>query len=142
MKRPTIVGCMIFLLFPDRRAGETSAIDNRRGMVTRSGLIITGASRGIGAATARLAGQNGYKVVVNYVRDEAAANSVVSDIRDSGGTAIAVRADIARKDDILNLFETADAEVGPIVGLVNNAGITGPIGLRLCNRVSAYDSAS
>jgi len=111
-------------------------------MVTRSGLIITGASRGIGAATARLAGQNGYKVVVNYVRDEAAANSVVSDIRDSGGTAIAVRADIARKDDILNLFETADAEVGPIVGLVNNAGITGPIGLRLCNRVSAYDSAS
>lgn len=92
------------------------------------GLIITGASRGIGAATARLAGQRGYAVCVNYVRDRASADSVVSDIAKTGGSAIAVKADTANDREVARLFDQAEHEVGPLVGLVNNAGITGPIG--------------
>ncbi|HEX5595595.1 MAG TPA: SDR family NAD(P)-dependent oxidoreductase, partial [Micromonosporaceae bacterium] len=63
-------------------------------------LLITGASRGIGAATARLAAQRGYRVCVNYRRDESAAKTVVKEITDAGGTAIAVQADIGRTGDV------------------------------------------
>ncbi len=90
-------------------------------------LIVTGASRGIGAACARLAAQRGYKVCVNYARDEAAAQRVVGDIRAQGGTAVAVRADIADREEIRRLFETVDRELGTVTALVNNAGITGPL---------------
>ncbi len=88
-------------------------------------LIVTGGSRGIGAAAARLAGRNGYKVAVNYRADRAQADAVVKDIEKAGSRAIAIAGDVADEGAILNLFETAERELGPITGLVNNAGITG-----------------
>jgi len=88
-------------------------------------LVITGASRGIGAATARLAGTRGFAVAVNYVRDQAAANAVVADIVSTGGRACAIQADVASEADIVRLFETAERSLGPIGALVNNAAITG-----------------
>jgi NAD(P)-dependent dehydrogenase (short-subunit alcohol dehydrogenase family) len=92
----------------------------------RSGtLIVTGASRGIGAATARLAGQRGYSVAVNFNRGEAEAKKVAKEIVDAGGRALPVHADVSREQDILTLFHTAERELGPITALVNNAGITG-----------------
>jgi NAD(P)-dependent dehydrogenase (short-subunit alcohol dehydrogenase family) len=88
-------------------------------------LIITGASRGIGAATARLAGARGFAVAVNFVRDQAAANTMVEDIVSAGGRACAIQADVGSEPDILRLFETAERSLGPIRALVNNAAITG-----------------
>lgn len=88
-------------------------------------VIVTGGSRGIGAAIARLAGARGYSVALSFARDAAAAESVVQDISRCGGRAVAVRADVAQERDILNLFQTTDRELGQILGLVNNAGITG-----------------
>lgn len=93
-----------------------------------SGLIVTGGSRGIGAATARLAARRGFRVCVNYTRDAAAADAVVAAIRAAGGTAVAVRADVAAEADVRRLFDAAEAEIGPVDALVNNAGTTGPIG--------------
>jgi NAD(P)-dependent dehydrogenase (short-subunit alcohol dehydrogenase family) len=84
-------------------------------------LIVTGASRGIGAAVAVLAGRQGWRVAVNYARDLPAALTVVATIREAGGMAEAIQGDLSREADILNLFQTAEA----ILGLVNNAGITG-----------------
>ena len=86
-------------------------------------MIITGASRGIGAATARLAGEQGYAVCVNYRRDSDSAAKVVADIEKAGGRAVAVAGDVAREEDILRLFETVDAELGTLDVLVNNAGV-------------------
>ena len=88
-------------------------------------LIVTGGSRGIGAAIARLAGASGYGVAVNYCTGEAEARAVVSEIAGAGGRAIAIRADVSREEDIVQMFETAERELGPITALVNNAGITG-----------------
>jgi NAD(P)-dependent dehydrogenase (short-subunit alcohol dehydrogenase family) len=88
-------------------------------------LIVTGGSRGIGAAIARLAGTHGYGVVVNFANDQAAANRVVGDIVTANGRAIAVQADISKEADILQLFQRAEREMGTIVALVNNAAITG-----------------
>jgi NAD(P)-dependent dehydrogenase (short-subunit alcohol dehydrogenase family) len=88
-------------------------------------LIVTGGSRGIGAAIARLAGSRGYSVSVNYRDNEAAAQRVVTEIRSSGSCAIAIRADIALETDIIRLFRETEEELGPIFGLVNNAGVTG-----------------
>jgi len=85
--------------------------------------IITGASRGIGAATALLAAERGYAVCVNYLRNRAAANAVVHAIECSGGRAIAVAADVAVEADVLRLFESVDKTWGPLTALVNNAGI-------------------
>ena len=86
-------------------------------------MIVTGGSRGIGAATARLAGERGYAVCVNYRRDAKAAAAVVADIEKAGSQALAVAGDMASEKDILNLFETCDAELGTPKALVNNAGI-------------------
>jgi NAD(P)-dependent dehydrogenase (short-subunit alcohol dehydrogenase family) len=86
-------------------------------------VIITGASRGIGAATARLAASRGYLVGVNYRLNKAAADSVVSSITSAGGRAMAVQADIAIEAEVVRLFETCDRELGKLTGLVNNAGI-------------------
>lgn len=94
-------------------------------------LLVTGASRGIGAATAILAGQHGYSVCVNYHRNRAAADRVVQRICDAGSTAIAVQADVGIEADVMRLFEACDA-VGRLDGLVNNAGI-----LDLQSRVEA-----
>lgn len=85
--------------------------------------LITGASRGIGAATARLAAKHGWAVVVNYLANEAAAQGVVDTIRADGGTAIAVQGDVASEADILAMFQAVDTELGRISALVNNAGV-------------------
>ncbi|HVH27837.1 MAG TPA: SDR family oxidoreductase [Vicinamibacterales bacterium] len=86
-------------------------------------VLITGASRGIGAATARLAAQSGYAVCVNYHRNVTAAEAVVADVRAAGSRAVAVGADVAVEDDVVRLFETCDQELGGLTALVNNAGI-------------------
>lgn len=88
--------------------------------------IITGASRGIGAATARVLARKGYQVCVNYRRDENAANAVVSELISYGAKAIAVQADISKENDVVRLFEVVDQELGPVTALVNNAGILLP----------------
>jgi len=89
-------------------------------------LIVTGASRGIGAATARMAGARGYDVAVNYMRDDAGAAAVVGDIKAAGRRAVAVQGDMGSDDDVARLFETVDRELGVLSGLVNNAGIIQP----------------
>lgn len=86
-------------------------------------ILITGGSRGIGAATARLAAERGFSVCVNYRANQEAAKAVVSAIERADGRAIAVAADVSVESDVLRLFETVDAELGPITALVNNAGI-------------------
>lgn len=86
-------------------------------------IVITGGSRGIGAATARLAAVQGYAVCISYVRDRAAAADVVNAIEAGGGEAIAVQADVASETDVVKLFETVDRSLGRIKALVNNAGI-------------------
>lgn len=86
-------------------------------------LLITGASRGIGAATAHLAATHGYHVCVNYRADENAAKEIVRQINASGGKAFAIQADVSLESDVLRLFQTIDRDVGPIAALVNNAGI-------------------
>ena len=88
-------------------------------------LIITGGSAGIGAAVARLAATRGYAIAINYSRDDAAAFAVVAEIGALGGSAIAVRGDVAHEADVRALFATATRELGPVTALVNNAGITG-----------------
>lgn len=86
-------------------------------------LVVTGGSRGIGAATARLAGESGYAVCVNYLRNEPAASALAHEICDAGGHAVCVQADVAREDEVMRLFEQVDATLGPVAALVNNAGI-------------------
>ncbi|OKI99971.1 SDR family oxidoreductase [Kitasatospora sp. CB01950] len=85
-------------------------------------LVITGGGRGIGAATALLAGERGYRVCVNYRADAASAEGIVERIRAVGGTAVAVQADVSRTAEVERLFETAERELGPLTALVNNAG--------------------
>jgi len=90
--------------------------------------IVTGATRGIGAAVARLLGRHGYRVCVNYRAGREAAESVAADIVQAGGEGLAVQADVADKDAVRRLFETVDDQLGPLTALVNNAGIHGPRG--------------
>ena len=85
-------------------------------------LVVTGGSRGIGAATSLLAADAGYAVVVNYAGNVEAAEAVVATIRAKGGEAIAVRGDVSSSDDVEHIFRAAD-RLGPLTGLVNNAGI-------------------
>ena len=86
-------------------------------------LLITGASRGIGAATALLAAQKGWAVAVNYANQAAAADSVVKHIQAAGGTAMAVQADVGDEAQVMRMFAEVDAKLGRISGLVNSAGI-------------------
>ena len=86
-------------------------------------LIVTGGSRGIGAATARIAGRRGYAVCVNFLKNKAAAKQIVDKINADGGQAIAVGADISKEEEVLELFSTVDDRLGKISALVNNAGI-------------------
>ena len=85
-------------------------------------LVVTGGSRGIGAATARLAAERGYGVIVNYAGNVTAAESVCHGIISAGGAAVAVRGDVASPEDVEHIFRAAD-RMGRLVGLVNNAGI-------------------
>ncbi|EKM0372362.1 SDR family oxidoreductase [Cronobacter turicensis] len=85
--------------------------------------LVTGGSRGIGRATALLLAQQGYSVVVNYHTNDAAAQSVVDEIRLVGGTAQAIRADVSDEAQVVTMFEQIDYSMGPLDALVNNAGI-------------------
>lgn len=86
-------------------------------------LIVTGGSRGIGAATARLAAQRGYAVCVNYAQDRIAAQSITDEIKEKGGQAIAVACDISSEPEVVRLFESVDKAFGRVTDLVNNAGV-------------------
>lgn len=86
-------------------------------------LLVTGGSRGIGAATALLAAQQGWAVAVNYSNNSLAADEVVRRIRAGGGNAITVQADVADEAQVLRMFEKVDAKLGRLTGLVNNAGV-------------------
>lgn len=86
-------------------------------------LLITGGSRGIGAACARLAARAGWNVAVNFTRDAAAAQAVVAEVQALGRRALAVQADVAEEDQVLAMFARVDVELGPLRGLVNNAGV-------------------
>jgi len=99
-------------------------------------VIVTGASRGIGAATARLAGQRGYSVCVNYRTNREAADGVVKAIEASGARAVAVAADVSIEADVVKLFQTCDRTLGPATALVNNAGV-----LEAQMRVEQMDAA-
>lgn len=85
--------------------------------------LITGASRGIGAATALLAARQGYAVAVNYCKNQTAAARIVSQIQDAGGTATAFQADVSRESEVAALFARIDRHWGRLDSLVNNAGI-------------------
>ena len=98
--------------------------------------LVTGGSRGIGAATARLAAARGYAVCVNYLADAGAADAVVGSIRDAGGTAAAVQGDVGVEADVVRLFATCDRALGRVTALVNNAGV-----LETQMRVEAMDAA-
>ena len=88
-------------------------------------LIVTGGSRGIGAAVAQQAGQQGYRVAVNYQRDRASADKVVAAIEAKGGQGVAIAGDVSRYEDIVRLFDETERLLGPVTHFVNNAGITG-----------------
>ena len=99
-------------------------------------LLITGASRGIGAATAQLAARRGYSICVNYRRNREAAERVVKAIEAAGAKAIAVAADVSVEADVMRLFEACDSALGTFGALVNNAGI-----LETQMRVETMDAA-
>jgi NAD(P)-dependent dehydrogenase (short-subunit alcohol dehydrogenase family) len=86
-------------------------------------LLVTGASRGIGAATARLAAERGYAVAINYVRDESSATKLKSQIEKTGARAIVVPGDVSIEADVMRMFEAVDRSLGRVTALVNNAGI-------------------
>ena len=92
-------------------------------MADKPTVVITGSSRGIGAATALLAAQSGYAVCVNYLNSRSAADEVVGNIEGAGGRAIAGRADVGVKQDAAAMFDVAEDQLGPVSGLVNNAAI-------------------
>jgi NAD(P)-dependent dehydrogenase (short-subunit alcohol dehydrogenase family) len=99
-------------------------------------LLVTGASRGIGAAVARRAALEGYSVAINYANDVAAAEKVAAEIEKAGSQALLVKADVSRADEIERLFAEIDKKFGRLTHLVNNAGIVGRI-----NRLDAADPA-
>ena len=89
-------------------------------------LMVTGGSRGIGAACARLAATAGYDVCVNYAGDEAAARRTVAEVLAAGRRAVAVQADVGSEEDVVRLFEACDRTLGPVSALLNNAGVVAP----------------
>lgn len=99
-------------------------------------LLVTGASRGIGAATARLAATRGYDVCVNYLLNRDAAQRLLAELNQLGARAIAVQADVSQETDVARLFQAVDQELGPLSALVNNAGI-----LETQRRVDEIDAA-
>jgi NAD(P)-dependent dehydrogenase (short-subunit alcohol dehydrogenase family) len=98
--------------------------------------LITGGSRGIGAATALLAAAQGHAVAVNYQANSLAADEVVRQVRAQGGRAMALRADVGDEAQVQAMFEQIDAKFGPLTGLVNNAGV-----VDVASRVDAMDAS-
>lgn len=115
----------------------TKAGPGNGGAASPGTLLVTGASRGIGAEISRHAAAQGWSVAVNYSGSRSSAEDVVAQIRYAGGTAIAVQADISNASAVEAMFATIDGELGPLTGLVNNAGING----NGC-RVEDYDPAT
>jgi NAD(P)-dependent dehydrogenase (short-subunit alcohol dehydrogenase family) len=103
---------------------------------SRGAAVVTGGSRGIGAAIAKLLGANGFSIAFNYATDVEAAKNVLDQLTRAGTRAVAVQADISREADILRLFDIAGRELGPLRALVNNAAVTGGM-----SRVDEIDSA-
>ena len=103
----------------------------------RPTAIVTGASRGIGAACARLLAASGYEIAITYATDSGAAESVVAECSRIGARAIAIQTDVGNEADVLRLFSEAERQLGPIRALVNNAGITGGFA-----RVAEVDAAT
>ena len=99
-------------------------------------VVVTGAARGIGAATAILAARSGYRVCVNYLRDAESAEKVAVAIADAGGTAITVQADVGVEAQVMAMFDKVDAKLGRLSALVNNAGV-----VDLASRVDAMSAA-
>jgi len=91
-------------------------------------ILVTGGSRGIGAAISKLAAANGYGVAINYLRDSTTAEELAAAITADGGTAFAIQGDVAVEVDVGKLFEAVESKFGPLYGLINNAGITGRVG--------------
>ncbi|WP_405970968.1 glucose 1-dehydrogenase [Streptomyces sp. NBC_00988] len=90
--------------------------------------VVTGGSRGIGAATCRRLAEDGHDVVVGYLRDAQAAEEVAEGVRRAGARSVCVRGDTSVEADVERLFTVAEKQLGPVTGLVNNAGVTGPFG--------------
>lgn len=90
-------------------------------------ILITGGSRGIGAATAKLAAQNGYRVAVNYVAHKRRAEEVVDQIRSAGGDAVTLQADVSDEKQVVQMFSQLDEHFGTIDALINNAGVLAPL---------------
>lgn len=89
--------------------------------------LITGAGRGIGAATALLCAEQGYDLALNYAKDEASATRLAEQVQRMGRRAMTIQADVAQEADVLRMFQAVDRELGPLSALVNNAGIVAPV---------------
>ncbi|MFF9016366.1 SDR family NAD(P)-dependent oxidoreductase [Streptomyces sp. NPDC014870] len=98
--------------------------------------VVTGGSRGIGAATCVRLAAEGHDLALGYVRDATAAEETAAAVRAAGARCVVVRVDTSAEADVERLFDTAEAELGPVTGLVNNAGVTGPLG-RLADATTA-----
>jgi NAD(P)-dependent dehydrogenase (short-subunit alcohol dehydrogenase family) len=98
-------------------------LDTVQGKANGKVLLVTGGSRGIGAATCRIAAQRGFAVAVNYTSNAQAAHDVVRELQQAGARAFAVQADVAREEQVLAMFEAVDRELGRLTALVNNAGV-------------------
>ncbi|RKT03096.1 NAD(P)-dependent dehydrogenase (short-subunit alcohol dehydrogenase family) [Streptomyces sp. 3211.6] len=97
-------------------------------MERRPVTLVTGGSRGIGAAACVRLAAEGHDLVLGYARDEEAAEAVAERVRAAGARCLTVRGDTSREEEVERLFDVARAELGPVTGLVNNAGVTGPLG--------------
>lgn len=95
---------------------------------TPRAVLVTGGGRGIGAAVCRLAAQRGYAVAINYLHDETAARQLADEIAAAGGTVCLAQGDVGAQADVERIFDTAQDRLGPLFGLVNNAGVTGRLG--------------
>src|ERR1044071_6470667 len=99
-------------------------------------LLVTGGSRGLGAATALCAARHGWDVAINYQSNHARAEAIVDEIENLGGKAVAYQADVADEKAVAAMFAAIDRDFGPLTGLVNSAGILGPRG-----RIEEVDGA-
>ncbi|GHI83660.1 SDR family NAD(P)-dependent oxidoreductase [Streptomyces xanthophaeus] len=97
-------------------------------MPARPVTVVTGGSRGIGAATCLRLAADGHDLALGYLRDASAAEAVAARVRAAGARCVTVRADTAQESDVERLFDVAGGELGTVTGLVNNAGVTGPLG--------------
>ncbi|MEU3922430.1 glucose 1-dehydrogenase [Streptomyces sp. NPDC029004] len=104
--------------------------------MSRPVTIVTGGSRGIGAATCVRLAADGHDLALAYISDSAAANEVAAAVRATGARCVTVQADVSEEADVERLFDTAARELGPVTGLVNNAGVTGPLGRLTDTRTS------